>query len=377
MIGSDLDKVIQRTKKSSYPGLWPGLVEYAHDPLMLGRVMVRIPSIHGDINTTKSEKLPWATRSELGGGGYDFGSFMPLTPGAGVWVMFVNDDIDSPVIIGTYSSMPVKRGLYGQSNLELLPIEGSDSSMGPWKGTSVVVPEDDIERGQTEIPAEARQAAFQEPTVMVPFKSWKGAAIVVEERDGMEKLEILDRGGQGLQMKFPISKDLNQYNKMQRGTRSVFKGNQFDYKNHTENRESSVSLRDASQSGLLMEAIKEAERTKLTSKASSSTDTQSTLDFEMGANIHSIELGAGHQRTIIEGKRAGQSMFKLSFDGQRGILDFDANLLIRFSGQKMIFSAENAVFKSNVMVDGDLTVSGDSTVIGESTTGSPERDLPS
>ena len=86
-------------------GIQRARVEYHNDPLRIGRVKVRITSLHG-ISLTGIEEhipvksLPWATPCHPGGIGQDFGTFIPPCPGTFVWVMFEDGDRDKPVYMG-------------------------------------------------------------------------------------------------------------------------------------------------------------------------------------------------------------------------------------------------------------------------------------
>jgi hypothetical protein len=176
-------------------------------------------------------------------------------------------------------------------------------------------------------------------------------------------------------MESRITKEKNKHNAFQRGLRSVFRGDQFDYKEDTENRESTVSLRDLSQQGLLLEAKDKEERVKLQSKKASGDD-NGTLDFDMGGTVHSIELGAGHSRTVIEGRQQNELRFRISFDSQRGIIDIHGDLSVQVSADKIAIRGQRIVLEGDVVIDGNLTVSGSEVVVGEQVSGSLERDKP-
>lgn len=366
-------QVVERTTKHQHFGLYAGTTEFAHDPLMLRRVKVRIPLFHGDLTVTPTNQLPWADKCEMSGGGFDYGSSMPLIPGCGVWCMFRDGDPDYPVVIGTYNSIPAKRSIHGNTEPDYMPIDEQDSSFGMWKGQEVIA-DDGTGKGVTEINAETRRESFHEPTITMPFKTWKGASLEIEDKDARERMEILDRSGQGIQFQSRITKDLNKYNKMQRGLRSVFNGNQFDYKEHTDNRESSISFRDLAQQGVQTEARKYAERAKIVSNSANSAE--ELLDMDSSQSFHAIELQSGHRRTVIEGRKQGQTMFKMSFDSQRGILNIETENAVKISSQKVYIEAPDITFKGDVLLDGDIIISGDSTVIGAQTSGTPERDKP-
>ena len=92
-----------------YAGVMKGIVIDTNDPVELDRVKVRIPQLHGfmdeetygpiskDIvrkSRMSDEDLPWASVC------YPFGSTTQPEVNQVVWIMFVNGDANSPVVIG-------------------------------------------------------------------------------------------------------------------------------------------------------------------------------------------------------------------------------------------------------------------------------------
>lgn len=356
----------------------PGFVEYVNDPLGLRRVKVRIPSEHGDVDSRPTQDLPWASVANQGNS-YDSGGSMPLQVGMQVWVILVNNDPEYPVVIaGTGPSIPMTPQVYGQTRPDLLPISENDTNLGAWRGESVVIDEEsetEVFRGQTEAPKEIRRSAANEPTVYLPFKTMKGAAICMEDADGREYMQILDRAGQGLLLHGPIHRILNRGNNYQRGLRSVFSGTQFNYQADTENRESSVGLRDLAQQGIQTFAKKTDERVKIVSKVPSEDD-YGYIDFELGDTVHTLELGAGTRRTLIQGTTRQGIMFQLSFDSQKGVIEIESRLSVTVKSQKVTLAADRIYLQGDVVIDGNLTVSGDGLVAGSITEGAPKRDRP-
>lgn len=94
--------------------LYQGCVENRQDPLKLGRCQVRVVGLHThDKTKLKTEDLPWAypmqpiTSAAINGIGQS-----PIGPVEGTWVviMFRDDDLQLPVMIGTIGGIPQEFG---------------------------------------------------------------------------------------------------------------------------------------------------------------------------------------------------------------------------------------------------------------------------
>lgn len=360
--------------KDQLAGLWLGYVEDTHDPLGMGRMRVRVMEVHKMPGDNKTKVFDWAKRIEAYGGAYGMGSFMPLEAGTSVWVMFPGGDAASMVVVGVAHKMPIQPQMFGHADAELLPVEEKDSSASIWKGASAETTIDGrkVIRGQSEVPAEAQDAFAHEPTVAVPFKTKKGASIVIEERDELESMEFLDRSGQGLRMSSPIAKHMNRYNGLARGTRSVFKGNQPSYQEDTANREAEVALRDLAQQGLTMEARANEERVTLLSRSLLGAD-KSFEYHEAAGNAQVIDLSAGANRTLVLGTAGGEVKFMLSLDANRGVITIESDLSIELKTRKASIRADRIILQGDVAVDGHLTVSEDLLIGGSIVDSASER----
>jgi predicted chitinase len=111
--------------------LFTGCVENRNDPLKLGRCQVRILGLHTDDKTIlPTADLPWAypmqpvTSAAVSGIG-----FSPVGPVPGSWVvvMFRDEDMQQPIMLGTIGGIPqTKSGerALDDSNDSILPQEG-------------------------------------------------------------------------------------------------------------------------------------------------------------------------------------------------------------------------------------------------------------
>jgi len=82
-------------------GLWRAIVVTAKDPLKLGRVKVRIPELLGDL------EFAWANVL-LPVGGKGTGGFGVPKQDAEVYVQFVSEDPQRPIVVGATHSQPAE-----------------------------------------------------------------------------------------------------------------------------------------------------------------------------------------------------------------------------------------------------------------------------
>ena len=90
-------------------GVYVGKVEDNMDPLKLGRLKVRVPSIYGEKSEIPTSKIPWADPNFPYGGSDDVGFFFVPEKDATVNVLFIGGDSNKPVWIGcNYSQFETK-----------------------------------------------------------------------------------------------------------------------------------------------------------------------------------------------------------------------------------------------------------------------------
>lgn len=168
-----------------------GRVEYNIDPLKLGRVQIRIPSLHGSEDDIPTESLPWARLISPLGGGYDSGSW--AIPEVGSWVLLVKEygtDISwyyLGVVRGT--GIEDRRGSFRSEGDEGY----ADQIQGAWTKSD-----------EAEYPYESEGL----PSKIVPIKSVKGATVAISDEDGNESLDIIGHNGMTMRMISPRISDL-------------------------------------------------------------------------------------------------------------------------------------------------------------------------
>lgn len=155
------------------------------DPLNLGRIRA---VDDGDTSYTYRDRLPWIAPLTLAGGVTDSGSFIIPDVGAFVYLIRVDDLFNTEVYLG------------GGMTKETKPVEGTVD-------------------------------------VKVIYKSITGHTIQVCDTQGLEKIQIIDRLGQKIEMCSPAASKTPP-----RGTAVTGDGT-FD-SSHAEEQESSISITD-------------------------------------------------------------------------------------------------------------------------------------
>jgi hypothetical protein len=183
----------------TYPYIYEALIVSGSDadPKGLNRVKVRVHKVHGN---TPEVFLPWANCGSVGGGSPDTGDAQKYITGSSVYVMFEEGDVSMPVVIFGLVKKPSENHTYGVDGWK--PVTGS----------------------LTDIPKEA-----QSSTVRVVFKSPKGATLYYDEVDEGEKMVLVDRAGQMVEMVSPVLGIENETNNARRGNATVAEGTQLDY----------------------------------------------------------------------------------------------------------------------------------------------------
>lgn len=172
-------KAVLSNTRVNYNLFYRGIVVNVDDPLKLGRAKIRIPSIHGVSSSLSTyvddNSLPWATPAVWSSAGHNSGMFDPPTPGTRVFVTFESGNSSYPIYFG---GIPTKIG-----------------------NSKYYKPQMGILYGQEqEITTDDYNMDFVSGTERVPFKSFKGATIIIDDFDGREYIKIIDQSGQTFTM---------------------------------------------------------------------------------------------------------------------------------------------------------------------------------
>lgn len=104
---SDIRDVPALYEKVDYKMFYRALVCNTHDPKKLGRVQIRVPSIHGTKNSKgtfiEDASLPWAYPGIMFGAANDMGNFIVPEKGTIVFVTFEAGDSSKPIYFGRNS----------------------------------------------------------------------------------------------------------------------------------------------------------------------------------------------------------------------------------------------------------------------------------
>lgn len=161
---------------SSLSGVYRARVENNMDPLKIGRVKVRVPIVHGVPGKGITEDgLPWAYPCFMSAG-YGYGSYVVPEVGEYVFIMFEDDDSSKPVYLGSSYGSGGSAKTYGSSD-----------GQGTWRSAA----------GENEVPIDAQR---DEPTRKIVYKSPKGAAIEIDDKNGSESIAMIDALGQMIKM---------------------------------------------------------------------------------------------------------------------------------------------------------------------------------
>jgi len=112
---SDITIKTLKDTKSVKSSFYVGVVEDIQDPEKLDRVRVRVMGIHiekksGDDNHLKTEELPWANVLAPTMFGMSTGVGISFAPIQGTWVLvvFENDDLQKPIVMGSMKGFVTK-----------------------------------------------------------------------------------------------------------------------------------------------------------------------------------------------------------------------------------------------------------------------------
>lgn len=174
-----MDRFMDNLNNIDYHTFYRAYVIDNADSMKLGRVKIRIPSMHGfnssNANYVDNSVLPWATPAIFNSAGNDTGSFLIPNVGDVVLVTFEENNKELPIYFG---GIPSKIG-DNTKNLSSSKINGNKK---------YIVNDDDLIKD------------IKHGTERVVYKSLKGSTIIVDDYDGEEYLKIIDQSGQTIEM---------------------------------------------------------------------------------------------------------------------------------------------------------------------------------
>ena len=180
---SSLDNTVSKKIEDSYNidlnAFYRAFVANNDDPLRLGRVQVRVPSIHGTTNSetkTPTEALPWASPGIWNCAGNDMGQYLVPEIGTVVFITFEQGDSSKPIYFGGISNQIGSTTKYIVNPMDIN------------KGESYSVDTDDYPEGLESIHDK------------LLFKSAKGNEVVTSDLDGKEYMYLVDASGQSIEM---------------------------------------------------------------------------------------------------------------------------------------------------------------------------------
>lgn len=354
------------TENSMYPadglyGIYLGKIEYNIDPMQLGRVRVRIPSLDGPASLTKVPQLLWATLGTSSfGGGSDYGSFTVPPIGSYVWIMFNGGSFNDPVVMGTANIAPTKeREILRDTNKEYPP---GSISMSPSRDKPVKTPP------TNEVPSESLNMVNNNPEVYTIFKSPKGAGLVIQDRDEVEKFSITDRAGQGLIMSSPVTRGNNVNNQWRRKTQTSEGGDSLPAE-VLKDRTGSIKLVDMG--GQIIELytvsdgsdedtdnvknyhgkIRISSRQPDTVTKGTSKITRSGNNETDGKNAVVLEMSGSDGKFTIEMQNESEINTLINIDSKAGTISLETPLSVKLK-------AGEIKLEGNVSISGNLIVNG-------------------
>ncbi len=168
-------------EKTNYNAFYMAVVVNSNDSEGLGRVQIRIPALHG---THKSQnyfiedsELPWARPGIFNAGGNDMGQFLVPQKGNRVFVTFEFNNSSSPIYFGGIPTLIGKTPKQYNDNPDV------------YNGNTIEITDND------KIKSKSKSKANQ-----IVYKSFKGATIEINDKDGQESIKIIDASGQVFEM---------------------------------------------------------------------------------------------------------------------------------------------------------------------------------
>lgn len=168
-------------EKTNYNAFYMAVVVNSNDSEGLGRVQIRIPALHGTHKSqnyyVEDNELPWARPGIFATGGNDMGQFLVPQKGNRVFVTFEFNSPSNPIYFGGIPTLIGKVPKQYNDNPDI------------YNGNTVEITDND------KIKSKSKSKANQ-----IVYKSFKGATIEINDKDGQESIKIIDASGQVFEM---------------------------------------------------------------------------------------------------------------------------------------------------------------------------------
>lgn len=176
-----MNKSKQYREGVNYNAFYMAIVIDTNDELELGRVKIRIPAIHGiksyQSYYTPDEGLPWARPGVFNAAGNDMGQFIVPQKGNRVFVTFEADSPSNPIYFGGIPTIIGNTPKIYNDNPDI------------YSGMPIEITDDDKIKDK-----------HADKSNQVVYKSFKGATIEINDKDGQETIRIIDASGQIFEM---------------------------------------------------------------------------------------------------------------------------------------------------------------------------------
>ncbi len=294
------DRQHEERYKNRWYGKYRAFVRDNTDPERLGRVRMEIPAVLGSGRENWSE---WAAPCFPYGGNDDAGVFLVPEPGASVWAEFEGGQVQYPIWSGVWLA---------RSN----PGEQPAESKRLCATADCLDCEDKVERAaDRQDDLEHRKyhghPPYYCPRMKVLLKTETGHTILADDRDGSERLKIIDRAGQIIHLEGPVKPGLQAGNSLRRGERDAERGDQLALASQIVNRRGKIEITDLARQSVLLEAWQDREKVCIQSCDAARARWQKVLiDTTRGREKIRLVGLCGLQEVLID-STAGQEMITL------------------------------------------------------------------
>ena len=289
------------------------------DPERRGRVRMEIPAVLG---TGDANLSPWADACTPYGGNPDAGAFMIPDVGASVWAEFEGGDTNYPIWTGAW---------FARSDPGEIPDESARTCEQAYCADCEDKARCDADSAEKAIHAQYHGGPpYSCPRMRVIVKTETGHTILADDRDGTERLELIDRSGQSLRFDGPVKPEKQKGNALPRGTANAQDGTQLDVANDIVADTGGISLVDLAGQRLVFEAWVDKQKIYLRSGSSDSRWQEIVIDNTVDAEQIRITGVGAFQELVIDSTPDAQRVHMFDAAGSEIMMDAQSgNIMIR------------------------------------------------